>query len=79
MLKHKFYTSLSDSNKKTLRFITTSNGLAYGKSLDSNGEFKHLTGRPIDRKMSKRVEFRIVTNKQKILDEWLNKIKQNAI
>ncbi|OHX64510.1 hypothetical protein [Flammeovirga pacifica] len=73
MMHQPYYTNLSDQNKSRLRFITTSNGLAYGKALDQEGDFKFESGNDIDRKKSMRVEFRIITNSQKVVEEWVKK------
>lgn len=76
MMKHKYYNDLNSNKKRFLRFITTSNGLAFGKALDSDGNYKFLSNKSIDRNKSMRVEFRIVTNNQKVIDEWIQKVKK---
>lgn len=58
-----------------MEFWFTANGLSYGKSLDSNGEYSFISGNPIDRTLSRRVEFRIVTNGDEILENFVNKNK----
>lgn len=73
MMNLSYYEGLSESKRTLLRFITTSNGLAFGKALDSDGNFKFLSGKPINTEKSMRVEFRIVTNNQKVIDEWIKK------
>ncbi len=74
MMNTDVYGKLNDVEKSYLRFITTSNGLAFGKALDKSSEFKFFSGNPIDTNKSMRVEFRIITNSQKVVDEWINKI-----
>lgn len=73
MMGHPKYYNMEEDKKSFLRFITTSNGLAFGKALDSNGEIKYISGNKIDYKKSMRVEFRIVTNNKKVIDEWIKK------
>lgn len=73
MMNLSYYEGLSESKRTLLRFITTSNGLAFGKALDTDGNFKFLSGKPINTEKSMRVEFRIVTNNQKVIDEWIKK------
>mgnify|MGYP001382136483 CR=1 FL=1 len=73
MINHSFYSNLTEDQKSLLRFISTSNGLAFGKALDSTGNFKFHSGNHISHSKSMRVEFRIVTNNQKVIDEWIRK------
>lgn len=72
MMNHPFYSSISAEDKDWLRFILTSNGLAFGKALDKNGEFKFISNEKIDVKNSMRVEFKIVTNSERVIENWLN-------
>jgi len=74
MMSLGFYVKLDAKQKNFLRFITTANGLAYGKALDEDGKFKYTTGKNIQTDKSMRVEFRIVTNSQKVIDEWIGKV-----
>lgn len=69
------YENMDFNHKSFLRFITTSNGLAFGKALDGNGKFKYLSGKSTNTDKSMRVEFRIVTNSQKVIDEWIKQLK----
>lgn len=73
MMNHTFYSKLNSIDRALLRFIITSNGLAFGKALDSDGQFKFYSNKKIDTKKSMRVEFRIITNNQKVIDEWIKK------
>lgn len=74
MMKLPSYKELDLEKKSFLRFITTSNGLAFGKALDNDGKYKYLSGNNINTDKSMRVEFRIVTNSQKVIDEWVKKL-----
>jgi len=69
------YYDLSERKKALMRFITTSNGLAFGKALDSSGKYKYYSNQPIHTNKSMRVEFRIITNSQKVIDEWIKKVE----
>lgn len=73
MVLDSYYEQLDRDEKAFLRFVTTSNGLAFGKALDKDGKYKFYTKNRIDGRKSMRVEFRIVTNNQKVIDEWINK------
>ena len=59
--------------KELLEFWFTANGLSYGKSLDSNGESTYQTKNEIDPTASRRVEFRIVTSGEEVLENFVNK------
>ncbi|MGM9746022.1 MAG: flagellar motor protein MotB [Paludibacteraceae bacterium] len=61
--------------QKRLEYWFTANGLSYGKALDSDGEYTFISGKPIDKNLSRRVEFRIVTNGDEILENFVNKNK----
>ena len=76
MMNHNYYSTLNDSQRSFLRFISTSNGLAFGKALDSDGYLKFFSEKQIDTKKSMRVEFRIITNNQKVIDDWLLKTRK---
>ena len=61
--------------QKMLEYWFTANGLSYGKSLDKDGEYTFISKKPIDRNLSRRVEFRIVTDAEKVIEEVANKNK----
>ena len=61
--------------KQLLEYWFTANGLSYGKALDSEGDFIIRSGKPIDRAYSRRVEFRIVTSGDEILENF---VKENT-
>lgn len=67
------YQSFTDKQKKKLDYWFTANGLSYGKSVDENGEYTAISGKPIDREKSRRVEFRIVTEGEEVLENFVNK------
>ena len=58
-----------------IEYWFTANGLSYGKALDSNGEYTFISGNKIDKNLSRRVEFRIVTDGDEILENFVNKNK----
>lgn len=67
------YEEYPDSVKRKLEFWFTANGLSYGKSIDSDGQYTAITGKPIDKDKSRRVEFRIVTEGDEILENFVKK------
>lgn len=69
------YKNYTPEQQKKLEFWLTANGLSYGKAVDSNGEFIQKSGKPIDKDLSRRVEFRIVTTGDEVLENF---VKQNG-
>lgn len=67
------FEEYSDKEKQLLEFWFTSNGLSYGKSLDCEGNYTINSGKEIDYQMSRRVEFRIVTSGDEILENFVKK------
>lgn len=61
--------------QRMLEYWFTANGLSYGKALDQNGEYTFISGKAIDKNLSRRVEFRIVTNGDEILENFVNQNK----
>ena len=68
-----FYQNYTDEQRTMLEFWFTSNGLSYGKAVDCNGEYTALSGKPIDKDKSRRVEFRIVTTGEEVLENFVKK------
>lgn len=68
------YKDYTPEKQHQLEFWLTANGLSYGKAVDSNGEFIQKSGNPIDKDLSRRVEFRIVTTGDEVLENF---VKQN--
>ena len=71
VLDLEYVRGLSDDDRRTLEFWLTANGLSYGRSLDSNGEQTYLSHQRIDLARSRRVEFRIVTTGDEVLEEFV--------
>lgn len=69
------YQEFTDKERKRLEFWFTANGLSYGKAVDCNGDYTAISGKPIDKDKSRRVEFRIVTTGDEILEHF---VKENA-
>lgn len=68
------FESYTDAQKQLLEYWFTANGLSFGRALDDEGNYIIASGKPINRDLSRRVEFRIVTSGDDILENF---VKQN--
>ena len=66
------FEKYTPEQKKLLDFWFTANGLSYGKALDTHEGFAALSGDSIDKAKSRRVEFRIVTTGEEVLENFVN-------
>lgn len=71
------FHSYSTEQRRLLEFWLTANGLSYGKALDANGRYIQYSREPIDNLLSRRVEFRIVTSGDEILENFVKKNSKN--
>lgn len=69
------YRTLNIDQEKTLQFWLTANGLSYGRTLDHQSQLTVVTGNRIDGNKSRRVEFRIVTTSDAIVQKALDEMK----
>lgn len=67
------YKSYSNADQRQLAYWFTANGLSYGRALDSDGKEAFKTGKPIDTEKSRRVEFRIITSGEEVLEDFIGK------
>lgn len=67
------YQQYTPEQKHQLEFWLTANGLSYGKSLDSDGEYTLKSGKSINKDLSRRVEFHIVTSGDEVLENFVKK------
>lgn len=75
LTSHPYFRSLQSEKQKNLRYLLTTSGYGWSRALDANGEFSSKTKKEFDIQ-SRRVEFRIVTNSDQVINE-LSKIKLN--
>lgn len=72
------FSEYSEEDQSLLNYWFTANGLSYGKALDSTGRYVFESNLPIDKAKSRRVEFRIITTGDEILENFVNKSRANA-
>lgn len=65
------YKRYTPEQKRLTEFWFTANGLSYGHALDKNGNYALVTGKAIEQEKSRRVEFRIITTGEEILDDFI--------
>ena len=70
-----FYRDLPQEQQQTLEYWFTANGLSYGKAVDAGGEYIAISGEEIDRTKSRRVEFRIVTAGEEMLENFVKSLE----
>lgn len=70
------YKTLDNIKVERLQFWLTANGLSYGRTLDINKKLTRESGLSADNSNSRRVEFKIVTSSEKVVDEALKQIEK---
>jgi flagellar motor protein MotB len=69
------FTNLDEKKKQQLQYWITANGLSYGRTLDDNNKLTYFSKNRVNENYSRRVEFRIVTTSEKVVDEILDQLK----
>lgn len=72
----KYFKTLSDKKINLIEYLLTANGLSFGRTVDINGELTITSGLPINNEKSRRVEFRIITTSDKLIDKVLKEIEK---
>jgi outer membrane protein OmpA-like peptidoglycan-associated protein len=70
------FFNLKPKEKERLQYWLTANGLSYGRAVDKDYKIAYDSKQPIDNNKSRRVEFRIVTTSEAIINEALKKIEK---
>lgn len=70
------FIKLKSSEKSRLQYWLTANGLSYGRTVDRDFKISYDSKQPIDNNKSRRVEFRIVTTSEAIINEALKNIEK---
>lgn len=68
------FQNYTPEQQKKLEYWFTANGLSYGRTLDSNDGLTYESHNPIDNEKSRRVEFRIITTSEDMIEDFVNKI-----
>lgn len=67
------FNDLSIDDKKKMKFWITSNWMSNWKNLDSEGNYIYYSNNEVDAKQSRRVEFRIVTNSEELIEKIIKR------
>lgn len=70
------YQSLPAEKERLMQFWLTANGLSYGRTLDSNKKLTFISHNQIDKEKSRRVEFRIVTTSEILVQKVIEQLNQ---
>lgn len=75
VIKHfrnmEYFKKLSIKKVRLIEYLLTVNGLSYGRTVDSNGTLTIISNNAIDNEKSRRVEFRIITRSDKLIEKVL--------
>lgn len=70
------FTTLDNDKKEMLQYWITANGLSFGRTVDAIDNLSIFSKQQIDNDKSRRVEFRIVTTSDEIINQAINKMKE---
>lgn len=73
LYKNEYFINLSSDDKKKFEFIFTSNGMSNWKNLDNNWEYIYYSKEDRNDDLSRRVEFRIVTNSEELIEKIIKR------
>ena len=80
VIKHfremEYFKSLSTKEITLIEYLLTANGLSYGRTVDDNGNLTINSNQPINNEKSRRVEFRIITTSDKLIDKVLKELEK---
>jgi hypothetical protein len=71
------YKNLDKEHKDKLKFLFTSNWMSNWKNLDSNWKYVYYSKKELDAKVSRRVEFKIVSNSEDLVEDLLKNLNKN--
>lgn len=74
VISNNYYVNLNKADKDKFKFLLTSNWMSDWRNLDSTWEYVYNSKKELDSKVSRRVEFRIVSNSEDLVEELLKQI-----
>jgi outer membrane protein OmpA-like peptidoglycan-associated protein len=75
--KQNCFAKLGEEKKSRLQYWLTANGLSFGRTVDETNKLSFFSGKSVDNDKSRRVEFRIVTTSDEIINQAINQIRKN--
>ena len=69
------YQMYSEKDRRLLDYWFTANGFSYGHALDNTNDFALISENEIDQEKSKRVEIRIITTGEEVLEHFVESNK----
>ena len=73
LTRHPSFTRLTPKDRRTLEYTLTTSGYGWSRALDADGNYSRVTRKEFD-VQSRRVEFRIVTDSDRVIEE-LKRVK----
>ncbi len=70
------FIQLETSKKERLQYWLTANGLSYGRTIDTNSNLTFNSNTAIDPNKSRRVEFRIVTTSEILVEKVIEQLNK---
>ncbi|MDC6350466.1 OmpA family protein [Zeaxanthinibacter sp. PT1] len=74
-----YYQNLSPEEERKLQFWLTANGLSFGRTLDDSKQLTALSNQPPDNELSRRVEFRIITSSDSLVNTVLKQMENGNL
>jgi outer membrane protein OmpA-like peptidoglycan-associated protein len=71
-----YYKKLSPEIEQQLQFWLTANGLSYGRTLDNDKNLTNISGKAVSNTYSRRVEFKIITTSEVLVEQVLKQISK---
>lgn len=72
ILRNNYFLELNIQDREKIKFWITANGLGFNRILDSENNFVFESGKKQNQKKSRRVEFKILTNSDELLEKIIN-------
>jgi outer membrane protein OmpA-like peptidoglycan-associated protein len=67
-----YFRNLSKDNVELIEYWLTANGLSFGRTIDTDKKLTFFSKKQIDLQKSRRVEFRIVTKSEELVEKVIN-------